>query len=182
MTTIGLLQSRMGFLNCIFKLKHNLSIHPRLLVTDFDGVMTDNKIFLTEDGKEAVVCNRSDGWGISLLRKQNFPIVVLSTESNPVVQARCNKLNIPCYQNSSDKLLTLKQLAAEHKVLLSEIVYVGNDTNDLDCIRAVGCGVAVKDSHPEIRKAAKIVLSSKGGEGAIREVCEIILKSIDERL
>lgn len=149
---------------------------PRLIVSDFDGVMTDNKVLVTQDGLESVFCHRGDGWGVDLLKKKGIRVVVLSTEGNPVVKARCEKLAIPYHQNSKNKLETLKRIAKEFDVPLGEIIYIGNDTNDLDCLLHVGCGVAVADSHPDILKVAKIVLSAKGGEGALRELSSLVLE------
>ncbi len=104
-------------------------------------------------------------------------MVVISKEANAVVSARCQKLGIPCFQNASDKLSILKQVAREHNVDLDKVVYVGNDVNDIDCIEAVGVGVAVADAHPMVAAAADIVTEAAGGRGAVREVCDLILKS-----
>ncbi len=153
-----------------------LPSHPKLLVSDFDGVMTNNKVLVGQDGHESVLCSRGDSWGLNRLKENGIQVVVLSTEGNPVVKARCGKLSIPCFQDSDNKLETLKTIAREFNVPLGEIIYVGNDTNDLDCLLNVGCGVAVADSHPDILKAARIVLSTNGGDGALRELSALILE------
>jgi N-acylneuraminate cytidylyltransferase len=144
------------------------------VVLDFDGVFTDNKVIVFQDGREAVVCDRGDGWGLAQLKRLGVPILVLSTEENPVVQARCDKLGIACMRGIQDKLTVLTAWLRANKIDISQVVYVGNDVNDLDCLRAVGCGIAVYDSQPRVRAAAKIVLSAPGGQGAIREVAELI--------
>jgi len=146
------------------------------LVLDFDGVFTDNKVIVFQDGREAVVCNRGDGWGLAQLKRLGVPIFVLSTEENPVVQARCDKLGLSCLHGSRDKLASLREWLSAKQMDIAQIVYVGNDVNDLDCLCAVGCGVAVGDSHPQVRAVAKIVLSALGGQGAIREIAELIEK------
>ena len=146
-----------------------------LLVLDFDGVMTNNRVWVTEDGAEAVACNRSDGMGLAMLRAHGIQTVVLSTESNPVVAARCRKLGVPYRQGVADKETALRGLAAERNVDLPQIVYVGNDVNDLPCLRLVGCGVAVADAHPLVRAQADLVLNQQGGHGAVRELCDMIL-------
>jgi len=146
------------------------------LVLDFDGVFTDNKVIVFQDGREAVVCNRGDGWGLAQLKRLGVPILVLSTEENPVVQARCNKLGLSCLYGSKDKLTTLTEWLSAHQMDIAQVAYVGNDVNDLDCLRAVGCGIAVFDSHPQVRAVAKMVLSASGGQGAIREIAELIEK------
>jgi len=142
------------------------------VVLDFDGVFTDNKVIVFQDGREAVVCDRGDGWGLAQLKRLGVPIVVLSTEENPVVQARCDKLGLSCMHGIQDKLTALTAWLEANRMNIAQVVYVGNDVNDLDCLRAVGCGIAVRDSHPRVRAAAKIVLSAPGGQGAIREIAE----------
>lgn len=146
------------------------------IVLDFDGVFTNNKVIVHEDGSEAVICDRSDGLGLAQLRKVGIPILVLSKEKNPVVQVRCEKLGIPCNQNVSDKITVLKQWLQEKHINAANTIYVGNDINDLSCIQYVGCGIAVGDAIPEIKASAKITLASTGGNGAIRELCDLIVK------
>lgn len=144
------------------------------VVFDFDGVFTDNRVMVSEDGLEAVLCNRSDGLGLDYLRETGIPLMVLSTERNPVVAARCCKLQLECCQGLANKLAALTQFAAERRIDLSSVVYVGNDLNDSECLAAVGCGIVVADAHPSVRENAAIVLTHRGGEGAVREVCDLI--------
>lgn len=151
---------------------------PSLVVLDFDGVLTDNRVWVTESGEESVVCNRGDGMGLSMLRKSGVEVVVLSTERNPVVAARCKKLNLPCHQGIDDKRSALLRLITESKVDLADVVYIGNDINDLACICMVGCGIAVADAHPSVLKAADLILSHRGGQGAVREFCDRVLKVV----
>lgn len=146
------------------------------LVLDFDGIFTDNKVIVFQDGREAVVCDRGDGWGLAQLRRLGVPMLVLSTEENPVVQARCNKLGLSCLHGSKDKLAALKAWLSANRMDIAQVAYVGNDVNDLECLRAVGCGIAVSDSHPQVLAVARIVLSAPGGRGAIRELAELIEK------
>lgn len=145
------------------------------LVMDFDGVLTDNHVTVDQHGVESVVCSRSDGFGLELLRKAGVPQLVISKERNPVVAARCNKLQIPCLQGIDDKLTALQAWANERQLASRELVFVGNDVNDLECLQWVGCAVAVRDSHPDVLRAAHLVLEHDGGKGAIRELCELIL-------
>lgn len=146
----------------------------RLLVLDFDGVMTDNTVLVLEDGREAVSCSRSDGLGIEMLRKSGFEIIVISKESNPVVSARCRKLQIECIQGVDDKLTILSRYVKDRGLHWDEVAYVGNDINDLPCLEAVGLPIAVKDSYPEVLKAARYKTKALGGRGAVREVCDKI--------
>jgi YrbI family 3-deoxy-D-manno-octulosonate 8-phosphate phosphatase len=151
------------------------------LVLDFDGVFTNNQVVVFEDGTEGVVCNRGDGMGIALLRKLGFPILVLSTEVNPVVKRRCEKLGIECKHGLEDKFATLKLWLEKNNIDISRTVYVGNDVNDVECLQAAGCGITVKDAYREAQEAAHFVLFSRGGEGAIREVAELIMAKMEIR-
>ena len=144
------------------------------IVLDFDGVFTDNKVIVMEDGREAVVCNRSDGMGISMIKALNIHVTILSSEINPVVKARCDKLGINCIHGLTDKLQVLRKWLEENTIDPENVIYLGNDLNDLSCMKAVGCAVAVNDAYPEIHAAAKISLNSKGGEGAVRELADLI--------
>jgi N-acylneuraminate cytidylyltransferase len=144
----------------------------RLVVLDFDGVLTDNRVWIAQDGDEWVACSRSDGLGIELLKRCGIDAVVLSTEQNPVVGRRCLKLGLPYEQAVRDKGSRLRALLEERGVEPSQVVYVGNDVNDLDCMRLVGCAVAVADAHQDVLRAAHIVLARPGGAGAVRELCE----------
>lgn len=146
------------------------------LVLDFDGVFTDNKVIVFQDGREAVVCDRSDGWGIGRLKKSGLPMLVLSTEPNPVVTARAAKLDLPCMQGIQDKWSALETWLAERSIDPASVVYVGNDDNDLPCMTRVGCAVATADAYPKVMAVADIVLEHRGGDGAIREICELILE------
>ena len=143
---------------------------------DFDGVFTDNRALVFEDGREAVFVSRGDGMGISLLRKINFPMIVISTEKNPVVAARCKKLQIEYVQAVDDKLPVLRKWTSDLGIDLSETAYVGNDINDVDCMEAVGVAIAPADAHKSALSVANIVLSASGGQGAVREVADMIIE------
>lgn len=145
------------------------------VVFDFDGVFTDNRVLVTETGEEAVLCNRGDGLGLNRLRKLGVPMLVISTERNPVVAARCRKLGIECVQRIDDKLPVLRRIAGDRGFDLRQVVYVGNDVNDVECLLASGCGVCPADAHPEAKSASRLVLGSNGGRGAIRELCDILV-------
>jgi N-acylneuraminate cytidylyltransferase len=147
----------------------------RLLVLDFDGVMTDDRVLVSQDGAEAVFCKRSDGWGLQRLREGGVGVLVLSAETNPVVQARCRKLGVECVQGIKDKEETLRALAVRHGLGPAEVAYVGNDVNDAGCLRWAGVPIVVADAAPEIRPLARLVTRLPGGAGAVREVADWIL-------
>ncbi|MGD0611145.1 MAG: N-acylneuraminate cytidylyltransferase [Anaerolineales bacterium] len=152
-----------------------------LLVMDFDGVLTDNRVWTDQDGNESVASNHSDSEGLSRLRASGVEAVVLSKEVNPVVAARCRKLKLPFLQGIEDKGSALKGMLKERGVNPRRVAYLGNDTNDLPCFQLVGWAVAVADAHPEVLQAADFILSKPGGHGAIREFCDLILKRKDTR-
>lgn len=142
---------------------------------DFDGVFTDNRVYVMQNGEEAVVCDRSDGMGISMLRKAGVPMVVISTETNPVVSARCAKLKLEVRQGIDDKLPTLEAWVKRNKLRMDNVAFVGNDINDVECLRASGLGVVVADAYPVAVEAADLVLTKDGGRGAVRELADRLL-------
>jgi N-acylneuraminate cytidylyltransferase len=146
-----------------------------LVVFDFDGVMTDNRVWVDQEGGEAVMANRGDGMGIELLLKAGFKAVIISTESNPVVAARAKKINLPYFHGVGDKAKTLQTYLENNGISPEETVYVGNDVNDLPCFQEVAFAVVVADAHPDVRKKADFILNQKGGDGAVREVCDILI-------
>lgn len=148
------------------------------LVLDFDGVLTDNRVMVTSDGREGVLCNRSDGLGLGELRGAALPMLILSTERDPVVDVRARKLAIESITGVEDKLAVLRKWLEQRGIDPRAVVYVGNDVNDLGCMAYVGCGVAVADAHSRVLAAAKLVLSSRGGEGAVRELTDMILPTL----
>lgn len=146
----------------------------RLAVFDFDGVFTDNHVWVDGDGGEVVRCCRADGIGLRRLREAGVDALVLSMETAPVVGARARKLGIACRQGIEDKLPTLREEAAAREVSLGEVAYVGNDVNDIECLEAVGLAVVPADAWPEAREHASWVLSRPGGEGCVRELCDAV--------
>jgi N-acylneuraminate cytidylyltransferase len=142
---------------------------------DFDGVLTDNRVWVNGDGSELVAANRSDGLGLAQLRKVGIDVVVVSTETNPVVAARCRKLGLDFSQGLTDKGARLSEWMAQKALDPREVIYVGNDVNDLGCFAAAGFRVAVADAHPAVLDNADLVLSRAGGHGAVRELCDLLL-------
>ena len=153
----------------------------RMVAFDFDGVFTDNLVYVFEDGREAVRCNRSDGLGLSRLKELGIIPVIISTETNPVVGMRSRKLKIHCVQACSDKRAALDELARDNQVSLSQIAFVGNDVNDIPCLDVVGLPIVVKDSHPDVLPYARYRTNLPGGYGAVREVCDLFENALSKK-
>lgn len=145
------------------------------VVTDFDGVHTDDSVTVDQDGREAVTVSRTDGMGVARLREAGIPVLILSTEVNPVVTARASKLRVEVVQGLADKAEALRAWAAGRGIPLSRIAYLGNDVNDLGCFDLVGWPVAVPDAHPLVLAAARVVLDRPGGAGAVRDLADRVL-------
>lgn len=147
------------------------------MIFDFDGVFTDSAVWVREDGIELVRCSREDGMGISLVRNSGLGVelMVLSTEENPVVTARCRKLRIRAVQGIKNKALKLEEIAKEMSIALGEIAYVGNDINDKECLLKVGLPIVVADAHHSVATLGRLRTQRNGGHGAVREICDAIL-------
>lgn len=147
----------------------------KLIVYDFDGVMTNNTAIVMEDGTEGVIVNRGDGLGISMLKKAGILQIILSTEVNIVVEARARKLKLEAVHGCSDKKNKLLEYCADREIDLGDVLYVGNDINDLECIKIVGFSVAPADSHKKVLELVDLITTAKGGQGVIRELADFIL-------
>jgi YrbI family 3-deoxy-D-manno-octulosonate 8-phosphate phosphatase len=148
----------------------------RLVAFDFDGVFTDNMVYVFENGSEAVRCSRSDGIGLQKLARMGIKAVIISTEANPVVSARARKLKMECVQNCQDKHAALEQIAGNMDISLDEVAFVGNDINDLPCLTCVALPIVVRDAHPDVIPVASYQTKNPGGCGAVREVCDLFKK------
>jgi len=145
-----------------------------LIVYDFDGVMTNNKVLVSEDGKEAVYCHRGDGWAISKIKDLGVPQVIISTEKNAVVHVRAQKLGIKVIHGVEDKKFCLIEYCKKNGYSLQKVVYIGNDDNDFDAMASVGYPLAPQDASCKVKDISKIIIEKNGGEGVIREFFETI--------
>ncbi|MFJ7325557.1 cytidylyltransferase domain-containing protein [Streptomyces cyaneofuscatus] len=145
------------------------------VVLDFDGTQTDDRVMVDSDGRETVAVHRGDGLGIAALRKAGVPLLILSTEQNPVVAARARKLQVPVLHGIDRKDEALKQWCDEQDIAPDRVLYVGNDVNDLGCFALAGWPVAVGSAHDSVRAAARAVTTTPGGYGAIREIAAWLL-------
>ena len=145
-----------------------------LLVYDFDGVMTDNRVTLDENGKESATVSRGDGYGVGMIRKAGIPQLILSTEVNPIVAHRAAKLKIPVIHNVPDKAVALKEYCEKEGFDLNKVFYIGNDLNDYAAMQLVGRIGAPADAEEEILEIADWISGKKGGYGVIRELARIL--------
>jgi len=147
-----------------------------LIVFDFDGVFTDNRVWVDENGRESVAAYRSDSLVLGRLREAGVAMQVISTEVNPVVSARCKKMKLDVIQGVQDKASVLREFLEQRAINPANVIYLGNDINDVPCFPLVGCAVVVADALPEALRQADLVLSRPGGHGAVRELCDRILE------
>ena len=156
--------------------KYTSLITVKAVVMDFDGVHTDNLVYVDQNGIESVRCSRSDGMGIAALREAGFKLLILSKERNPVVSRRGEKLNVEVIQGCDDKLEALKVWLASQNISSQQCIYVGNDINDLECLQFVGISVSPSDAHESVSHAVTWRLSNLGGRGAIREMSDVLIE------
>ena len=145
-----------------------------LVVYDFDGVMTDNKVYIDQKGNEMVQVNRADGLGIAEIKKVGVQQIIISSEKNSVVSARAKKLGIICMQGVENKKETLLKYCRENNFELHNVAFVGNDINDLEAMKIVGTTFCPADAHKSIKRICEYKLSTNGGAGVIRELANII--------
>jgi len=146
----------------------------KLLVYDFDGVMTDNKVYVDQNGNESVQVNRSDGLGVSEIKKLGIEQIIISTEKNPVVTKRAKKLNIKCLQGIDNKKQALEEYCYKKNIKLQNTAFVGNDINDLEALEIAGYSFCPADAHKSVKDISIYTLKSNGGEGVIREIFDLI--------
>ena len=146
----------------------------RFAVFDFDGVFTDNRVWVNERGEESLAFSRSDGLGLRRLDEVGVSYLIVSMEKSPIVGARAKKLEVDCVQGVDDKLSVVRKRADDLGVALEDTAFLGNDINDADCLRAVGVPVVPADAWPEVKPLAQWVLSRPGGRGCVREFCDAV--------
>ena len=151
-----------------------------LVVFDFDGVFTDNRVWVSETGEESVACWRGDGLGLRRLDDVGVSYAIVSTEPNAVVARRAEKLRARCVHGVDDKLAVVRDEAARVGVALEVVVYLGNDVNDSACLEAVGLPIVPADAWPEVVPLARWVLERPGGRGCVRELCDALWRARGE--
>ena len=146
----------------------------RAVVFDFDGVMTNNKVIISESGDESVVCDRGDGLGIEILKDADLMMLILSKERNSVVRRRARKLNLEVIHGCDNKITALKKWLDKNSIDASECAYIGNDLNDVECLKFVGLAITPSDAHQSAKHFAHWILLASGGNGAVREFADAI--------
>jgi 3-deoxy-D-manno-octulosonate 8-phosphate phosphatase (KDO 8-P phosphatase) len=143
---------------------------------DVDGVLTDAGMYYSESGEELKKFNTRDGMGIKLLQRAGLITALITMEETKLVTRRAEKLAIPeVHQGARDKLAVLREMVERRGLTLQEVAYIGDDVNDLEVLNAVGFGAAPADALPAVRSAVDYVCRQKGGEGAVREIADMIL-------
>lgn len=150
----------------------------KLIIYDFDGVMTDNKVYIDQNGNEMVQVNRADGLGVAEIKKMEIEQIIMSTETNPVVSARAIKLDIPCLQGLDNKKDALLDYSKKNDIDLRKVAFVGNDINDKDAMAIVGFTFCPADAHEIIKEISDQVFKRNGGDGVVRELLDLIKESI----
>lgn len=145
---------------------------------DFDGVMTDNRVLIDQSGLEYVCVNRSDGYAVARLKEMHILQVIVSTEVNPVVERRAEKLKIPVIHGVNDKGKIILQYCKENNINPEHSIFMGNDLNDLSAFKVVRYKAAPMDAEPEIIKEADWVSGCKGGYGAVRDLYRMLLSNV----
>lgn len=146
----------------------------KLIISDFDGVMTDNRVLVDEDGKESVFVSRADGQAVHILRSLGIQLVILSSETNGVVSMRARKLGVECIQSISDKAQCLKDYCKNRNIMLRNVAYIGNDINDYEAMKLAGFKIVPQDAYKEVKQIANYITKVNGGYGVIREIASVI--------
>jgi N-acylneuraminate cytidylyltransferase len=156
--------------------KRSMPENVDLIISDFDGVITDNRVWVNEEGTEFVAAYRSDSIGVQLLRAIGVEVMILSSEPNRVVEARARKMGVQVIHGVGihEKGRVMRETLEQKNIKAENVIYIGNDLNDLPCFELAGWSVAVADAYPEVIHAADFVSSKPGGHGALREVCDLI--------
>jgi YrbI family 3-deoxy-D-manno-octulosonate 8-phosphate phosphatase len=155
---------------------NDLLVNVDAFIFDFDGVLTDNLVYVDQRGVESVCCSRSDGLAFDFLRSINKPVYIISTEKNYVVKARGKKLGVPVIQGVSQKVNAINDLAKNHGYSIANMCFVGNDINDYHAMRMCGISACPADSNPIIISIATVKLEAVGGRGVARELIEKYFK------
>lgn len=142
---------------------------------DFDGVMTENTVYVFEDGREMVRCSRLEGFGLRRVEKTGVEVMIVSTEKNPVVTARAKKLALPVQQDIANKVEAMEAILSARALRWDQAAFIGNDLNDRGVLERVGLPIVVADAHESLDDLAGAFRTRRGGgHGCVREACDAI--------
>ena len=147
---------------------------PKILFTDFDGCLTDDRVWLNQDGEEFVATNRKDGLAVKRLKNLGIQVVITSTETNKVVSARGNKMGVEVLQGLSDKAESIEQYLELKNLTWEDIWYIGNDVNDIQAIRKAKLSICPSDAVKAVKKEVNLKLKTKGGYGVLSELATLL--------
>ena len=150
---------------------------PKIIVTDFDGCLTDDRVWLNQDGEEFVAANRKDGLAVKRLKNLGIEIVIASTEKNKVVLARGNKMGVEVLQGLDDKAEAIEQYLKQKSLTWNDVWYIGNDVNDLGAIERANLSICPADAVKKVRKSVEVVLKTNGGRGILSEIATELEKA-----
>lgn len=170
-------------IECLLKKKSNSVLNDKItkkikcVLADSDGVLTDGGMYYSENGDELKKFNTKDGMGFKLLKEAGIITGIITGENRELVRRRAEKMKVDeVYLGIQDKMKVLDEICTKYHLDYEEVAYIGDDINDLEVIKAVGLGCTVKNGMECVKEVAKIITDAKGGEGALREIAEIILK------
>jgi N-acylneuraminate cytidylyltransferase len=150
---------------------------PKIIITDFDGCLTDDRVWLNQDGEEFVAANRKDGLAVKRLKTLGVEVIIASTETNKVVLARGNKMGVEVLQGLADKAEAIEQYLKQKNLSWNDVWYIGNDVNDLGAIERANLSLSPADAVKKVRNTVDIVLQTKGGSGILSEIATEIEKT-----
>ncbi len=149
---------------------------PKIIFTDFDGCLTDDRVWLNQDGEEFVAANRKDGLAVKRLKNLGIQVVITSTETNKVVLARGNKMGVEVLQGLADKAESTDQYLKQKNLSWNDVWYIGNDVNDLGAIEKAKLSISPADAVKKVRKAVDVILKTNGGYGVLSEIASLLEK------
>ena len=150
---------------------------PKIIITDFDGCLTDDRVWLNQDGEEFVAANRKDGLAVKRLKTLGVEVIIASTETNKVVLARGNKMGVEVLQGLADKAEAIEQYLKQKNLSWNDVWYIGNDVNDLGAIERANLSLSPADAVKKVRNTVDIVLQTNGGSGILSEIATEIEKT-----
>jgi YrbI family 3-deoxy-D-manno-octulosonate 8-phosphate phosphatase len=150
---------------------------PKILITDFDGCLTDDRVWLNQEGEEFVAANRKDGLAVKRLNNLGIQVAIASTETNKVVLARGNKIGVDVLQGLADKAEAIEQYLKQRNLSWKDVWYIGNDVNDLGAIERANLSLCPADAVKKVRKTVDIVLETNGGRGILSEIATELEKT-----